>query len=184
MIITITGMPCSGKSTVSEIFAQKHGFEMLDMGQLFKAEAARLGLSSAQFSAYRTKDPKFDIKMDKNLIPLGKKRKDDNLIISSRVAWHFIPNSFKVFVDINEDVMVQRLLDSNRTGKEQYSSQKAARDALMQRMNDDANVYKNTYGIDIMDKSNYDFVLNTSYNTPEELADILWQEYQNFLKKR
>ena len=184
MIITITGKPCSGKGTLANAFAKKYGFTIFKVGDLFKAEAARRGMSAAEFSVYRVNDPSFDYEIDKQFGPLGIERANDNLIIESRVAWHFIPHSFKVFVDIEDEVMIDRLVNSDRTGKEKYDTRESAWQALEERTNYDRFRYKKIYDIDIMDKTNFDFVLDTSNNTPEELADMLFEAYTKFLKKK
>ena len=122
MIITITGKPCSGKGTLSNAFAKKYGFSIFKAGDLFKAEAARRGMSAAEFSVYRVNDPSFDYEIDKQFVPMGIEKANENIIIESRVAWHFIPHSFKVFLDIDDEVMIERLLNSDRTGKEKYET--------------------------------------------------------------
>ena len=180
----MTGKPCSGKGTLANAFAEKYGFTIFKAGDLFKAEAARRGMSVAEFSVARVNDPSFDYAIDKQFEPMGIERANDNLIVESRVAWHFIPHSFKVFVDIDDEVMVDRLLNSDRTGKEKYETRESAWKALEERTHYDQFRYKKIYDIDIMDKSNFDFVLDSSNNTPEELAEKLYEAYQKFLKQK
>lgn len=184
MIITMTGKPCSGKSTIAKLFCEKYGFESLDAGKLFKLEAKRRGMNITEFTALRLTDPSFDEEFDKRYAVIGKERINDDLFIESRVAWHFIPQSFKVFADIEEDVMVERLVGAEREGKERYDDPVEARKALISRMNTDRQVYKNTYNIDYLDLKNYDLVLDTSSKTPEQLVEILYEGYVRFCKKR
>ena len=49
MLITITGKPCSGKSTVGKILEEKFGYRRIGVGDMFKAEAARRGMSAEEF---------------------------------------------------------------------------------------------------------------------------------------
>lgn len=60
MIITITGMPCSGKSSIAKMIAEKHGFRRIGVGDMFKDEAKSRGLSAEEFNALCMKDPSYD----------------------------------------------------------------------------------------------------------------------------
>ena len=68
MLMTITGRPCTGKSTLAKVFSDKYGFKVFSFGAMFKAEAQKRGLSDAEFSALRVSDPSFDFYIDKNII--------------------------------------------------------------------------------------------------------------------
>jgi cytidylate kinase len=45
MIITVSGKPCTGKSTMAEIFCKKYNFDRIYGGAIFKEEAKKLGLN-------------------------------------------------------------------------------------------------------------------------------------------
>ncbi len=182
MNITITGKPCSGKSTIAKLLVEKHGFRRIGVGDIFKEEANRRGMSSEEFNAFCMNDPSFDFFIDEQTAKLGKELKGQKIIFDSRLAWHFVPQSFKVFVDLNEDEMVSRLVESDREGKEKYETFEDARKTLVNRRRLEVERYKQLYKVDIDDKSNYDFVIDSSHRPPEELAEEVWQEYQNFLK--
>jgi len=182
MNITITGKPCSGKSTIAKLLVEKHGFRRIGVGDIFKEEANRRGMSSEEFNAFCMNDPSFDFFIDEQTAKLGKELKGQKIIFDSRLAWHFVPQSFKVFVDLNEDEMVSRLVESDREGKEKYETFEDARKTLVNRRRLEVERYKQLYKVDIDDKSNYDFVIDSSHRLPEELAEEVWQEYQKFLK--
>lgn len=182
MVITLTGKPCSGKSTVATILQEKYGFIRISMGEMFKAEAKKRNMSTEEFTAYRTKDPSFDIYVDKQIPNFVKKYKNQNVVIESRVAWHFLSNSFNVFIDIDDDEMAKRLLYSDRTGKEKSSSFEEAKKTTLNRYQLELEVYKKTYDIDCSNFSNYDLVVDSSNLTPEELADSIYEEYKKHFK--
>ena len=183
MIITITGKPCSGKSTIAKVLVEKYGFKRIGVGDMFKAEAEKRGMSAEEFNAYCIKDPAYDFFIDNETARLGKELEGQKIIFDSRLAWHFVPKSFKVFVDLNEDEMAKRLANSDRTGKEKITDVEEARCSLIHRFNLENERYKQIYGFDNLDMSNYDFVLDSSDHTPEELANKLYEEYQKFCKK-
>ena len=184
MIITITGKPCSGKSTIAKILAEKHGFKRIGVGDMFKEEAKRRGLSSEEFNALCLQNPEYDYFIDQQSAKLGKQFEGQKVIFDSRLAWHFVPKSFKVFVDLGEEEMIERLINSDREGKEKYSNKEEAKRTLSSRQNLEIERYKKIYDVDLTDLSNFDFVLNSSNKTPDLLADELLKEYQKFCDER
>lgn len=184
MIITISGRPCSGKSTIAKLIAQEHGFVRIGVGDLFKEEAKKRGLSSEEFNALCMSDPSYDYFIDKQSEILGKKYDKKKYIFDSRLAWHFVPNSFKVFVTLDDETMIDRLLNSDREGKEKYSSKKEAQKSLKNRQDLETERYKKLYGVDLYDMDNFDFVVDSSDKTPEKLVEIIMAEYEKFKKKK
>lgn len=180
MIITITGKPCSGKSSIAKILVDKYGFVRIGVGDIFKEEAKKRGMNAEEFNQYCMSDPEFDRFIDQKTAELGEKYRGQKYVFDSRCAWHFVPESFKVFVDLNEDEMVNRLLASDREGKEKYSDAKEARRSLVNRRKLENERYKMIYGIDNNDMSNFDFVMDSSSKTPEELAEDLIYEYEKY----
>ena len=183
MIISLTGKPCSGKSTIAKILEQKYGFRRIGVGDIFKAEAAKRGMSAEEFNAFCIKDPAYDFFIDKETQRLGKELEGQNIVFDSRLAWHFVPKSFKVFVDLSIEEMTNRLVNSDREGKEKITDARAARASLLNRLKLENERYKQIYGIDCLNMQNYDFVLDSSTKTPEELADKLYEAYIKFLQK-
>lgn len=182
-VISITGKPCSGKSTIAKLLEKDYGFKRISMGDMFKEEAKRRGMSTEEFTSFRVNDSSFDVYMDKQIPSFIKKFDGQNVIIESRVAWHFLPDSFKVFIDLDEDEIAKRLVDSDRVGKEKYTDFDEAKRSTISRWNNELEVYKKTYDIDCSDLTNYDLVLNSKNKTPQQLADKICKSFQKFLKK-
>lgn len=182
MIITITGKPCSGKSTVANLLVEQHGFTRIGVGDMFKEEAKKRGMSAEEFNAFCLSDPSYDFFIDNKTAEMGRKHEKEDYIFDSRLAWHFVPKSFKVFVDLDENEMANRLVNSDRTGKEKYSTFEEAKASLCNRENLERERYKKIYNIDIYDLNNFDFVVNSDQKTPQEVADEVWKGYQKFLK--
>lgn len=184
MIITITGKPCSGKSTIAKLLAEQYDFKRIGVGEMFKEEAKRLGVSSEEFNKMCLSDPSFDYKLDQQSAILGEKLEGQKYIFDSRLAWHFVPKSFKVFVDIDEEEMVKRLVNSDRQGKEKYSTITEAKITLKNRQNLEIERYKKIYNIDLSDLNNFDFVIDSTNKTPQQLTDEIWEAYQLFCKQK
>ncbi len=183
MIITITGKPCSGKSTIGKVLCEKYGYRRIGVGDMFKAEAEKRGMSAEEFNAFCLKDPSYDFFIDNETARLGKELVGQKVIFDSRLAWHFAPKSFKVFVDVSEDEMARRLTTSDRTGKEKIDDINEAKKHLVNRFNLENQRYKKIYGFDNLDKSNYDLVIDSTHKKPEELADEIYSKCVEYYKK-
>src|SRR5690242_6828402 len=95
-IITLAGSPGSGKSSTARAVAAALGFRHFSSGDVFRQLAAERGesIEAMNISAEAQRD--IDLKVDKLLQEMA--RTDDRLVIDSRMAWHWIPASFKVFL--------------------------------------------------------------------------------------
>ena len=182
MIITITGKPCSGKGTVAKELCSRFNFEYIGTGNMFREYAKQRGFDNILTFQEQDKEIKeIDRLIDNRICELGKTRLNDNIVIDSRLAWHFIPNSFKVFIDVDETTAGERLLSSNRD-TEQVSTLQEAIEKLNSRWKVENDRYQELYQIDNLNLNNYDFVINSQYLTPAQIVDKIYIEYQKFLK--
>ncbi len=169
MIITLSGLPGSGKSTVARMLAKRLGYQFFSMGDLRGQAALERGLTIDEFNALPENT---DTIVDEYQKKLG--QTEDNLIIDGRISWHFIPESFKVFLDVDPQVGAERIFvgkrGANRGDEPEYRDAAHVRDTLAARVADDTVRYKKHYGIDFADRSVYDLVIDTSTQTPEETA--------------
>lgn len=183
MLITITGKPCSGKSTIGKILEEKFGYSRIGVGDMFKAEAKKRGMNAEEFNAYCLTDPSYDFFIDNETSRLGKKLAGQKVIFDSRLAWHFVPKSFKVFVDVSEEEMAKRLATSDRTGKEKIEDVQSARTHLVNRFNLENQRYKKIYGFDNLNPKNYDLVIDSTSRSPEDIADEIYEKCVKFYEK-
>ena len=182
MIITISGKPCTGKSTMAEIFVQKYNFERIYAGAIFKSVAKEMGLDITELTASE-KIIEVDYRVDDELKKIYETRLNDSLLIESRTAWSFMPNAFNVFIDVSDDVMAERLFNSDRAPHERGATKQEAMQKVMARFNNDVKRYRKLYDIDCANLKNYSFVIDNSNLTPEETADKIYEEFNKFLKK-
>jgi len=99
MIVTIAGKPGSGKSTVAKLLAKKLKFKVFSAGDLRGQIAIKHGMTIDQLNEVGKKERWTDEECDKLLAKMGKEQ--DNIIFDSRLAWHFVPNSLKIFLDVD-----------------------------------------------------------------------------------
>ncbi len=184
MNITITGNLGSGKSSIAKLLKEK-GYEIVSTGQIFRQLAMEKGLSVEEFNkqvneAASRGDRSVDRMIDDTTTKIGAER--DMIVFDSRLAWHFAPQSFKVFVITDIDEASRRVFhDSQRAGSESYASQEDCKRALINRQKLETVRYKEIYDIDYYDMSNYNLVIESTSAAPAEIAQEILDkmaEYQ------
>ncbi len=173
MIISISGLPGSGKSTVAKIMAEKLGFERIYMGGILRNIAEQRGLTILELLKEAETNSSIDEEADKMVTDLG--RTKDNFIIESRTAFYFIPDSFKVFVKVSSDEGAKRiygdLKKEERKNEEKAENLEGLKKKLKERIETDSLRYEKYYGIDFLDEKNYDFVIDSSEISAVEVAE-------------
>lgn len=181
MIITITGKPCSGKGTASKEFCKKYNFEYIGTGDMFREYAKQYGYDILSFQEQSSIITQIDKLIDNQIFEIGKTRLNENIVIDSRLAWHFIPNSFKVFIDIDDETAGQRLISTKRETEKATNINEAIKN-LKHRWNVENARYQELYNIDNLNLNNYDFIINSKDLSPEQIVDEIYKNYQKFIK--
>jgi len=107
-----------------------------------------------------------------------------DIILDSRTAWHFIPKSFKVFLDITEDEQAKRLLGSGRSTEKIDITTDEAKKSLNERWRLENNRYREIYDFDNRDMSQYDLVVDTSNMSIEEVGEEIYKNYLKYIENK
>ena len=183
MNITITGNLGSGKSSVAKILQEK-GYEIFSTGKVFRQLAMEKGLSVEAFNkqvneAAAQGDRSVDKMIDDMTVRIGKEK--DRVVFDSRLAWHFAPKSFKVFVITDIDEASRRVFhDSQRANSESYASQTDCKKALIHRQKLETVRYQEVYQIDYYDMSNYNLVIESTNAAPAEIAQEILDKMEAY----
>jgi len=174
MIISISGKPGSGKSTIAKIISEKLKMKRYYMGQIRRDMARKMGLTIDEFNKLGEKEDFTDKEIEKYVEKLGKT--EDNFIIESRTAFHFIPNSLKIFLDVSLDEGARRIFNElkemmRKRNEPKYKNVKEAKAKIIERMKSDEKRYRKYYGIDCYNQKRFDFVLDTTKLSIEEVAN-------------
>ncbi len=179
MIITLSGDPGSGKSTVAKILAQQLNLKHYSMGDMRGKIAIDLRLTIDELNKRGESESFTDKDVDEYQKKLGKQ--EDNFIVDGRLSFYFIPNSYKIYLKVDGRVAAQRIFNAPKRADERlYSSIDDVLNATKARVESDKKRYQKYYGIDYTNATQYDLVIDTTNNTPAQIADKIILE----LKKK
>jgi len=178
-IITIAGSLGSGKSSTARAVASALGFRHFSSGDLFRQLAGERGesIEAMNISAEIQRD--IDLKVDNLLKEMY--RSDDSLVIDSRMAWHWMPLSFKVFLVLDPNTAAQRIfhhLQDEGRMSEAATSVQEVRNSIDRRFASEQKRYAALYGVNATDPLNFDIVINTKHNDLKTVTEIVSSAYR------
>jgi cytidylate kinase len=173
--IAITGDLGSGKSTVCRALHERYGLQPFSTGTIQRKIAVDMGMTTYDLNKYMETHPEIDQLIDGGLKELS--RANDNIAIDSRMAWHFVENTFKVFLTTDETVAAQRIMNDQRGPSEAYADLADAAAHLKARAASENYRYQEKYGVDCYRLSNYDLIIDATEIAPEDTADLIMEAY-------
>lgn len=178
-IITISGLPGSGKSSTAKGIAQRLSYKHFSSGDLFRQIGQRHGLSVEETNKSAEQNFKsVDEEVDE---ALRQANNDSELVIDSRTAFHWIPESFKVLLKLDPYLAAERtfahIQKEGRVGQDAESVEQVYQKS-QERTASEKKRYSKLYGLDYTDESNFDLVVDTAKHSLAEVIDIIVAEYQ------
>ena len=149
----------SGKGTVSKLLAKELGYEIVSIGDMKRKLAAEMWINIIEFNKMwddPEKSAEFDLKYEeyqKNL------KLTDNIILDSRLGFYAQPKAFKILLDVDEEVAGERIF-------------KAETEYIYGELSE--------YNVDLWNPNNYNLVIDTSDRTPEEVLQIVLDEFKAY----
>lgn len=114
--------------------------------------------------------PEIDAEVDDHLRRLAITPRP--VVIDSRMAWFFVPDSYKVFLVVDPRVGAERVHGAGRSD-ERYGSSSVAEIQGKARERVEAERYRELYGVDRDDWRNYDLVVDTTHAPADQVVDVV-----------
>mgnify|MGYP006318758363 FL=1 len=183
-IITLGGLPGSGKSTVKRMIAEKLGYTMLSTGDFVRDMAHARNLTLEEFNDLIIHDKTLDEEIDSRLTKI--EGDGDRYVVDSHLAFHFIPSGFAVLLTVSLETSAERIFNDSSSPSRIKSGDimktlDEARERTARRIKNHVDRYKLHYGVDPYQPEAYDFVINTEQYDPEEVARRVVEAYKAWL---
>ena len=186
-IITIAGKLGSGKSSTAKMVAQILGYKHYSTGDFMRSMANKKGISLAELSKIAETDNSVDFEIDDYCKELGK---EENIVLDSRLGFHFIPYAFKVFLELDPIIASERIMEDRKTNPnrhteaEGFDTKEKIVESINSRLLSERKRYKDLYGIeDHTAHNNFDLVIDTEKIPLEEVSRKVIEEYNKWLNK-
>lgn len=181
MNLTLTGNLGSGKTTICNILKEK-GYEIVSTGKIFRDIAAEKNVSVIELNEMAKKDRSIDDLLDNKTTELGQTL--DNVVFDSRLAWNFVPESFKVFLLVDTDEAARRVFQDSERSAESYGSVEEAKEGLLNRAGLEKARFLDLYQINYYNAANYNLVIESTAAKPEEIAKEIIEQFQQYQKEK
>ncbi|MFW9770677.1 MAG: (d)CMP kinase [Candidatus Thorarchaeota archaeon] len=170
MIITISGLHGTGKSTIGKLIAKALGLTFYSTGEAFRELAHEKKMTLKEFTEYAENNPDIDLELDNKVIEIAKK---GNIIVDSQLSGFLLENiaDFRIHLVCPIDVRVNRMGFRDQTPYKEKLKETTLRERS------EAIRFKKLYNIDITDLNkideNFDLIINTENLTIEQVVDII-----------
>jgi predicted cytidylate kinase len=168
MLVTISGEPGSGKTTVGRLLAKRLGLPHVYAGDLYRQEAKRRGLTLEKFNELCERDHSIDRSLDERM---AARAREGNVVLEGRLAGYLAAEgnlpALKVWLTAGDEVRARRVAERETGDWREVLRVNEVRHSS------DARRYRQIYGYDLSDTGVYDVVLSTDDRTPETLVEEL-----------
>lgn len=175
LVITISGLHGTGKSTYARALAECFMLRHISAGVLFRQIADEKKLSLQQLSALAARDKSIDRLVDKRT---REEVKAGSLVVDGQLsAWIAGKEAdIKIFLSASDETRFSRIASRDGVSLQEAENLTIKRERLERAR------YKRYYAIDICDLSIYDIVLNTELLPVESniaILEMVVREYIN-----
>ena len=175
MILTISGLHGTGKSTIGKLISQKLGLKYYSTGQAFRDLANDMNFTLEEFTDYVEKNPDIDRKLDDKIIEIALK---DNILIDSQLSAYLLESvaDFKILLTCSLEIRVKRM-----TERDDVLYDDKLKETTIREKSELARFNK-LYDIDLNDQSKvekiYDLIIDTSELTIEEIFELIFSDFK------
>ena len=167
MRITVSGLPGSGTTSLSRYLAERHGFDMISAGEVFRQLAREHNMELAEFGRLAEEDPSYDKMIDARQKEIAQTQ--DNIIVEGRLSGWMVPQAdLKIWLHAPIGCRIKRI-----AARDQVVDEATAGALTLEREACEAGRYRSYYQIDINDLLIYHLVLDSERWNIEGLGAIV-----------
>lgn len=183
-IITLSGKPGSGKSSTADRVAELLGYTRHSSGEMVRKYVAKNNITLEAYNDQAHMDSELDAVVDEELRKLRDKK---DIVVDSRLGFYWIPESFKVYLDLDLDTATARIYkDATTKSRSSVGTSSTSLGTVSQqvrdRMNTEQQRFRQMYGVDPFNLEHFDLVIDTSRNDAQSVAINVFDHYKKWLE--
>ncbi|HPE63083.1 MAG TPA: AAA family ATPase [Methanothrix sp.] len=152
MIITVSGPPGTGTSTLSRLLSRELGLRWVNSGELFRKIASDRGVSVGELGRIAEEGPEIDYLIDDAQRAMAA---EAGGIFEGRLSGHILDADLKILLKADRRVRAERI-----ASRENKLVEDALRESRV-REECEARRYEKYYNLNVNDFSVYDLVIDT-----------------------
>lgn len=165
MIITVSGLPGSGTTTISNLLAIHYSMKVISAGEIFRILAKEKDMSLDELSLLAEQDPSIDIQIDEKQKKIA--INEDNVILEGRLAGYMANNALKIWLKSSLEERVKRIVSRENIIFEQAYKETISRESS------EASRYLDIHNIDIKNLDVYDVIIDSGKWNQYQICDII-----------
>ena len=165
VVITVSGLHGSGKSTHARRLAEVLGLRYISAGEMFRRMADERGLTLEEMSKLAEEDPEIDRLVDERT---KKEALKGGVVVDAVLSgWMADTADIKAFLTAPLEARIRRIAERDGLNLEEARRRTLLREEIERER------FRKFYGMNISDLSIYDVVLNTELFDADGTARIL-----------
>lgn len=169
--ITLAGSLGSGKSTVGRLLAEALGYEFISTGMIFRSIGQVSNLDALQTNLAAETNSEIDDQVDGFIVERAQSAVP--FVMDSRMAWHWVPDSLKVYLYASPETSAERVFSDNTRETEKYASVGETLSKIKERRASEVSRYRRLYEVEIDNIENYDLFVVTDGAEPPEIVSLI-----------
>jgi cytidylate kinase len=176
MILTISGLHGTGKSTIAKLIAKALGIKYYSTGQAFRDLALEMKMNLEDFTRYVEKHPEIDIKLDNKVIDVAKQ---GNIIVDSQLSGYLLKDiaDLRIHLTCPLKTRIKRIAE-----RDNITFEESMKETIL-REKSELERFKHLYNIDLSNtaqiKEIHDVILATEGLTIEEVFNKILEIIKN-----
>lgn len=177
MIIAISGLHGTGKSTIAKKLAEELDLKYYSTGNAFREMADSMEMTLEEFNQYVESHPTIDKKLDHKVVDLAKEK--DDYVIESQLSGYLLRDNanYMILLTAPLEIRVKRMAERDGESYDDKLSETKVRE------NSEYQRFKDLYNIDVRDndlkKETFDLIVDTENLSIQEVLNRILEYIKN-----